>query len=72
MVTDVGRGLFAKQTRMMKGFVIIGINNKPVGSINELHSALEQGSSAQIQGFYPGQAGMYYYGLNNIDLSSDN
>ncbi len=69
LVTDVGKGAIARQTQMHKGFVITGINNSAVSSINDLQTALASSKTLQIAGFYPGNAGMYYYGLNNVDAS---
>ncbi len=68
MVTDVGNGVLAKQTQMKKGFVITGINNGAVTSISDLQQALVSSNQLQIAGFYPGYQGMYYYGLNNINV----
>ena len=69
MVTDIGKGALAKQTQMKKGFVITAINNTAVNSITDLQQAMEQSKSLQIAGFYPGNQGMYYYGLNIVDES---
>jgi serine protease Do len=72
MVTDMGKGTLAKQTQMNKGFVITGINNAVINSINDLEQAMSSSKTIQIAGFYPGRSGMYYYGLNNVDaLSSE-
>ncbi len=67
VVTEPGTGAFANQTQMKKGFIIVGINNVPVGSVNDLQQLLAANGSLQLQGFYPGTQGMYYYGLNNTD-----
>ena len=69
VVTDVGRGALAKQTKMIKGFIIIQANNNPVESANDLMAAVSANKSLQIAGFYPGKQGMYYYTLSNIDGS---
>ncbi len=67
MLTDPGKGALAKQTQIRKGFVITGINDASVNSINDLQQALEGSKNLQIAGFYPGYTGMYYYGLSNVD-----
>ncbi len=66
VVTDLGSGVLAKQTNMKKGFIIVSVNDKAIGSVDDLHTALASGNNAQIAGFYPGYKGMYYYGLNDI------
>ena len=71
VLTDLGRGAFARQTKMTKGFVILQVNNSPVGSAGDLLIALSAGKSAQIAGFYPGRQGMYYYTLTDVNVSSD-
>jgi len=74
MVTDLGKGLLAKQTQMHKGFVITNVitdaNAVSISSVNDLELALENNKNIQIAGFYPGNRGMYYYGLNNVNTSS--
>jgi len=65
MVTDLGKGLIAKQTQMKKGFIITGINNVQVNTMEDLEGAVAGSQSLQIAGFYPGYQGMFYYGLNN-------
>lgn len=68
VVTDIGRGVLASQTSIKKGFVITGINDNEVNSVDDLQKALaEVNGRVQIAGFYPGAQGMYYYGINNID-----
>lgn len=74
MVTDLGSGALAKQTRMHKGFVITNINDNAVNSIDDLQQSMAMGgqSGVQIGGFYPGSNGMYYYGLNNGNGTASN
>lgn len=67
VVTDAGKGPLAKQTQIQKGFVITGINNNAVNSINDIAREISSNKNVQIAGFYPGRNGMYYYGLNNVD-----
>ncbi len=69
VVTDIGKGALAKQTKMIKGFVITHVNSSPVGSANDMIAALSGNKNVQIAGFYPGRQGMFYYTLNNIDGS---
>ena len=68
---DIGSGAIAKQTQMHKGFVITGINNVTIGSVNDLEQALAGSKNLQLAGFYPGYRGMFYYGLNNVDALSE-
>jgi len=67
MLTDLGKGVLSKQTQMHRGFVITGINNAVVSTINDVEQVIAGNTNIQIAGFYPGSAGMYYYGLNNVD-----
>ena len=67
MVTDLGKGSLARQTQMKKGFVITGINNTAVNTVDDVQLAAASGKSLQIAGFYPGYQGMYYYGISNPD-----
>ena len=67
MVTDIGKGIISRQTQMHRGFVITGINDAVIQSINDLQSAIGNNKNVQIGGFYPGYQGMYYYGLINVD-----
>lgn len=72
MVTDIGKGLMAKQTQIRKGFVITGINDTPVKSIGDLENAMGGSKPVQIGGFYPGNQGMYYYGINTSTAKGAN
>ena len=65
VVTDPGHGSMAQQTQMRKGFVILGVNNIPVGTAADLQQVLASNGTVQISGFYPGEQGMYYYSLVN-------
>ncbi len=67
VVSDVGKGALAKQTQMKNGFVILSVNDQPVGSVAELQGILaSQAGNIQLGGFYPGARGMYYYGISNV------
>jgi serine protease Do len=65
VVADPGNGSMAVQTKMRKGFVIMGVNNIPVSTAADLQQALTSNGSVQLSGFYPGEQGMYYYTLVN-------
>jgi len=67
LVTEVGNGILSKKTQMHKGFVITNVNNNPIGSLSDLQQSLSGNSTLQIAGFYPGNQGMYYYTLTNVD-----
>lgn len=68
LVTAIESGLLAEQTGIKKGFVITSIDAEPVNSMEELNTILNSSKrKIQIAGFYPGNRGMYYYG---IDLSN--
>lgn len=72
VVSDVGKGALAKQTQMKNGFVILNVNDQPVGSVAELQGILaSQAGNIQLGGFYPGARGMYYYGISNNALSGN-
>jgi serine protease Do len=63
LVTEIREGLISKQTNMRKGFVILTINNSAVNTADDVQKILANSSNAQIAGFYPGNNGIYYYGL---------
>jgi len=71
VVEDLGNGLLAKQTRMHKGFVILGVNDDRVRTLQEFEQALSSSKQVQISGFQPGYQGMYYYNLNNVSGPGD-
>ncbi len=71
MMTDPGNGTIAKQTQIHKGFVVTGINNETIKSINDLQQAIAESKTLQIAGFYPGYQGMHYYSLVNPDAGSE-
>ena len=70
VVADLGKGVLARQTQIHKGFVITGVNDVSITSVDDLNRALTNSKNIQISGFYPGNRGIYYYGLSNIDMSS--
>ncbi len=65
VVSDVGNGALAKQ-KMKSGFIIVGINDQEINTVDQLQTALSSGSRAQISGFYPGTRGYFYYGINDL------
>jgi S1-C subfamily serine protease len=67
VVTEPGSGSFAKQTQIIKGFVITGVNNTAVGTVADFQQLIVNARNVQISGFYPGQQGMYYYTLSNTE-----
>ena len=71
VVTDLDKGAVSRQTNMRKGFVITGINNEPVKSVEDMENLVAGNKSLQIAGFYPGYQGMYYFGLNNLDEGAE-
>lgn len=64
VITDVGNGLLKNQTTVRKGFIISGVNGKPVSDAASLDRSLASGEPLQLEGFYPGSNGMYYYNIN--------
>jgi serine protease Do len=71
VVTDISNGLLAQQTNMKKGFVILSINEQPVNSPEDVQQILSSNKQAQIAGTYPGNRGMYYYGLRLDGLQGE-
>jgi S1-C subfamily serine protease len=67
-VTKIRDGVISSQTQMRPGFVITKIGNQSVKSVDELKDALRnQSSNFQIQGIYPGDTEVYYYGINDLN-----
>lgn len=66
IISDLGSGALAKKTNIRKGFVIISANDAAVSSVDDLQNTMTANAGKlQIGGFYPGQRGMYYYGINS-------
>ncbi len=66
IIADPGSGVLAKKTNIRKGFVILSVNDQAVSSVDDLQRSMAANDGkAQIGGFYPGQAGMYYFGISN-------
>lgn len=62
VVSDVGSGILAK-SNMKNGFVITGVNGNPVNAPADVDKALASKEMIQLEGFYPGRNGMYYYNI---------
>lgn len=62
VVSDVGSGILAK-SNMKNGFVITGVNGNPVNAPADVDKALSSKEMIQLEGFYPGRNGMYYYNI---------
>jgi serine protease Do len=66
-VTNIGEGILGNQTNMRPGFIITKVGDIAVKSVDELKDAVsKQGSNFQIQGVYPGNKEVYYYGINDF------
>jgi serine protease Do len=71
MVKKLGAGVL-KNTRMQEGFVITGVNGRPVTKVDELTSALAATQGiAKLEGVYPGYDGIYAYPLNLSGPTAD-
>jgi serine protease Do len=62
VVSSIGKGLLAR-ANMRDGFVITGINGNAVKTVEDVDQELASQNAVQIEGFYPGRNGMYYYNL---------
>ncbi|MGN7787012.1 trypsin-like peptidase domain-containing protein [Niabella sp. 22666] len=66
-VKDIGDGVISDQTTMKPGFVITKVNDITVKSVEEFKAAIgKQASNFQIQGQYPGNNQVYFYGINDF------
>ncbi len=62
LITDIQRGALSQYTRIKKGFVITSVNDQVVNTLSELNKAFStNGKAYQLGGFYPGNAGSYFY-----------
>jgi len=60
-------GIIGSQTNMRPGFVITRIGDQSVKTVDQLKEALgNQSTNFQIQGVYPGNKEVYYYGINDF------
>jgi S1-C subfamily serine protease len=66
-VTDISDGIIGNQTNMKPGFVITKVAGIAVKTTDELKDALSKaGSNFQLEGMYPGNSEVYYYGINDF------
>jgi S1-C subfamily serine protease len=67
VVNNIHNGVISDQTNMRPGFIITKVGDMPVKSVNDLKTALgKQDSNFQIQGIYPDNKEVYYYGINDF------
>ena len=67
VVTNIRDGLLSAETDMRSGFIITNVGDIPVKSVEEFKSALgRQDSNFQLQGVYPDDGKVYYYGINDF------
>jgi Do/DeqQ family serine protease len=66
-VTEISDGIIGNETNMKPGFVITKVAGVAVKSTDELKDALTRaGNNFQIEGMYPGNNEVYYYGINDF------
>lgn len=63
LVTKIARGVLSQQTTMKNGFVILKANDQEVNSADDIQQVIAENGSVKLGGFYPGNNGMYYYGI---------
>lgn len=62
MVTELGNGLLKTQTGISEGFIITGINQKKVHSVDDIRKSLKQEKGGVLlQGIYENYPGELYY-----------
>lgn len=68
VISNIGQGIIAEQTRIKEGFIVTKVNNSPVRTVEELQAAIKNaGKSAIITGVYPAQPQTeYQYALNDL------
>jgi len=72
VVSNINKGLIAKQTDMRKGFIVLSMNDVAITSLADIEKATATKSGIlKISGTYPGSSGMYYYSLKNVDSMGD-
>jgi S1-C subfamily serine protease len=65
VVRKISEGGAISRTRMAEGFIITGVNDDDVTSVEQLSKALSQAQGpVQLKGIYPDGGGMYTYPLN--------
>lgn len=61
-IKELGNGLLKTQTSISEGFIITGINNKKVSTVNEVRKSLKQEKGGVlIQGIYENYPGELYF-----------
>jgi len=66
-VSNIRDGVLSNQTEMRPGFVITKVGGIPVHTVDEFKSALlKQKSNFMIEGVYPEDSQVYYYGINGL------
>jgi Do/DeqQ family serine protease len=68
VVTDIGKGILAKQTNIRKGFIVLSINDVPLKKSEDLQKALNNTNDINIEGWYPGSNGRYFYSLRGDSM----
>jgi len=62
VVKELNNGLLKNQTGITKGFIITGINQQNVTSVNDIRKSLEKvKGGVLIQGIYENYPGELYY-----------
>ncbi|MDX2432764.1 MAG: Do family serine endopeptidase [Bacteroides sp.] len=62
IVRDLKNGILKNQTSISEGFIITGINNQKVASVNDLRKSLEkEKGGVLLQGIYENYPGELYY-----------
>ena len=68
VVSDPGTGAIGSKTNMRKNFVITGVNEQAVNTLDDVQQIIASSKGRiQLAGFYPGSSGIYYYALGDLD-----
>lgn len=63
-INSLSDGILQKETNIKPGFVIFSINDRKVRSVADVEKYIQESPNRlRIAGVYPGQNGIYYYGL---------
>jgi Do/DeqQ family serine protease len=66
-VSNIHDGVLSNQTEMRPGFVITKVGGIPVHTVDEFKAALlKQKSNFMLEGVYPEDNQVYYYGINGL------
>ncbi len=62
-INKINNGIIKDNTNIKEGFIITGINKKPITSLEDLETSLKasRGDGVMLQGKYPGENGTRYY-----------